>query len=100
MMCLAPGPSRTVWFCCRRERYWPKGALPTCKRTGTRMLPNFWDMARGGDMSKAFRLGVFIVAMLLIFAAGVYWIGSKQFLFTSTYRLNAEFTNVAGLNGG
>lgn len=51
-------------------------------------------------MSKAFRLGVFIVAMLLIFAAGVYWIGSKQFLFSSTYRLNAEFTNVAGLNGG
>jgi phospholipid/cholesterol/gamma-HCH transport system substrate-binding protein len=51
-------------------------------------------------MSKAFRLGVFVVAMLLIFAAGVFWIGSKQFLFTSTYRLNAEFTNVAGLNGG
>ncbi len=51
-------------------------------------------------MSKAFRLGVFIVAMLLIFTAGVYWIGSKQFLFSSTYRLNAEFTNVAGLNGG
>jgi phospholipid/cholesterol/gamma-HCH transport system substrate-binding protein len=51
-------------------------------------------------MSKAFRLGVFIVAMLLIFTAGVYWIGSKQFLFSSTYRLNADFTNVAGLNGG
>ncbi len=51
-------------------------------------------------MSKAFRLGVFIVAMLLIFAAGIYWIGSKQYLFSSTYRLNAEFPNVAGLNGG
>src|SRR5437879_5650053 len=51
-------------------------------------------------MSRAFRLGVFIVIALLIFAAGVFWIGNKQFLFHSTYRLNAEFQNVAGLNGG
>jgi phospholipid/cholesterol/gamma-HCH transport system substrate-binding protein len=51
-------------------------------------------------MSRAFRLGVFIVAMLLLFAAGVFWIGKKQFLFHSTYRLLAEFPNVAGLNGG
>ena len=51
-------------------------------------------------MSRAFRLGVFIVLSLLIFAAGVFWIGKKQFLFSSTYRLSAEFPNVAGLNGG
>jgi len=51
-------------------------------------------------MSRAFRLGVFIVATLLIFAAGVFWIGTKQFLFHSTYRLQAEFPTVAGLNGG
>ena len=51
-------------------------------------------------MSRAFRLGVFIVMALLIFAAGVFWIGKKQFLFHSTYRLNAEFQTVAGLNGG
>src|SRR5438477_10642988 len=51
-------------------------------------------------MSRAFRLGVFIVAGLLLFAAGVFWIGKKQFLFHSTYRLQAEFPNVAGLNGG
>src|SRR5262249_47260111 len=51
-------------------------------------------------MSRAFRLGVFVVATLLIFGIGVFWIGSKQFLFHSTYRLNAEFSNVAGLNGG
>ena len=51
-------------------------------------------------MSRTFRLGVFIVATLLIFAAGVFWIGKKQFLFHSTYRLQAEFQNVAGLNGG
>ena len=51
-------------------------------------------------MSRAFRLGLFIVATLLIFAGGVYWIGNKQFLFTSTYRLNADFQTVAGLSGG
>src|SRR5215469_2629198 len=51
-------------------------------------------------MTKAFRLGAFIVLALLIFAAGVFWIGNKQFLFRSTYRLQAEFENVAGLNGG
>jgi len=51
-------------------------------------------------MTKAFRLGAFIVLALLIFAAGVFWIGNKQFLFRSTYRLSAEFQNVAGLNGG
>jgi phospholipid/cholesterol/gamma-HCH transport system substrate-binding protein len=51
-------------------------------------------------MSRAFRLGLFIVIALLIFAGGVFWIGNKQFLFHSTYRLKAEFQNVAGLNGG
>src|SRR5882672_2250500 len=52
------------------------------------------------NVSKVFWLGVFIVGALAIFAGGIFWIGSKQFLFTATYRLNAEFQNVAGLNGG
>ena len=51
-------------------------------------------------MSREFRLGVFVVAILLLFAAAVFWIGKKQFLFRSTYRLQAEFQNVAGLNAG
>jgi phospholipid/cholesterol/gamma-HCH transport system substrate-binding protein len=51
-------------------------------------------------MSRAFRLGVFIVAALLVFGGGVFWIGKKQFMFHSTYRLSADFQNVAGLNGG
>jgi len=51
-------------------------------------------------MSGAFRLGLFILTTLLIFAAGIFWIGSKQFLFHSTYRLAADFPNVAGLNEG
>jgi phospholipid/cholesterol/gamma-HCH transport system substrate-binding protein len=51
-------------------------------------------------MSRAFRLGAFIVATLLIFAACVFWIGGKQFMFSSTYRLNADFQTVAGLPNG
>ena len=51
-------------------------------------------------MSKTFRLGLFILATLAIFAFGVFWIGSKHFLFHSTYRLKAEFQNVGGLTDG
>ena len=51
-------------------------------------------------MSRAFRLGMFIVATLLILAAGVFLIGEKRFLFRRTYRLEAEFQNVVGLNNG
>lgn len=51
-------------------------------------------------MSKAFRVGLFVVATLAIFGAGVFLIGNREFLFQSTYRLNAEFPNVAGLVAG
>jgi outer membrane protein OmpA-like peptidoglycan-associated protein len=51
-------------------------------------------------MSLAFRLGLFIVTTLLILAAGVFLIGEKRFLFRHTYRLEAEFQNVAGLDNG
>jgi outer membrane protein OmpA-like peptidoglycan-associated protein len=51
-------------------------------------------------MSRAFRLGLFIVPTLLILAAGVFLIGEKRFMFRHTYRLEAEFQNVAGLNNG
>jgi phospholipid/cholesterol/gamma-HCH transport system substrate-binding protein len=51
-------------------------------------------------MSRTFRLGVFIVAALLIFGLGVFWIGENHMLFRSRYRLNAEFKSVAGLTGG
>jgi outer membrane protein OmpA-like peptidoglycan-associated protein len=51
-------------------------------------------------MSRAFRLGLFIVTTLLILAAGVFLIGEKRFLFRHTYRLEAEFQNVAGLDNG
>jgi phospholipid/cholesterol/gamma-HCH transport system substrate-binding protein len=51
-------------------------------------------------MSKAARLGAFIIATLGILAAGIFLIGSKQYLFTSTYRLKAQFATVVGLDEG
>src|SRR5271163_4887919 len=51
-------------------------------------------------MSRAVRLGVFIVATLAILAAGIFIIGSKQYLFSSTYQLKAQFDNVEGLDAG
>src|ERR1700686_1289737 len=37
---------------------------------------------------------------MVFFAGAVFLIGNKQFLFSSTYRLNSEFQNVAGLSDG
>ena len=51
-------------------------------------------------MSRAARLGAFIVVTLTILVVGVFIIGSKQYLFSSTYQLKAQFDNVAGLDTG
>jgi len=51
-------------------------------------------------MSRAARLGAFIVVTLALLAAGVFVIGSKEYLFRSTYQLKARFDNVAGLAEG
>src|SRR5580700_2816258 len=51
-------------------------------------------------MSKTARLGAFIVGTLAILVAGIFVIGGKQYLFSSTYRLKAQFDNVAGLDAG
>jgi len=51
-------------------------------------------------MSRAARLGAFIIATLAILAVGIFIIGSKQYLFTSTYRLKAQFATVVGLDEG
>jgi phospholipid/cholesterol/gamma-HCH transport system substrate-binding protein len=51
-------------------------------------------------MSRAARLGAFIVVTLAILVAGVFIIGSKQYLFSSTYQVKAQFGNVAGLDAG
>jgi phospholipid/cholesterol/gamma-HCH transport system substrate-binding protein len=51
-------------------------------------------------MTQAFRLGLFIVAALAIFAAAVFLIGDKHLIFRHTYTLKSEFNNVAGLANG
>ena len=51
-------------------------------------------------MSRAARLGAFIVAAATILAAGIFLIGGKQYLFTPTYRLQARFASVVGLDSG
>ena len=51
-------------------------------------------------MSRAARLGAFIVVTLAVLAVGIFMIGNKQYLFTSTYRLKAQFSSVVGLNVG
>jgi phospholipid/cholesterol/gamma-HCH transport system substrate-binding protein len=51
-------------------------------------------------MSRAARLGAFLVATLAILVVGVFIIGGKQYLFSSTYQLKAQFDNVVGLDAG
>jgi phospholipid/cholesterol/gamma-HCH transport system substrate-binding protein len=51
-------------------------------------------------MWNAFRLGIFLVATLVILAIGSFLIGERQFLFASTYELKTTFKNVSGLNDG
>jgi phospholipid/cholesterol/gamma-HCH transport system substrate-binding protein len=51
-------------------------------------------------MSRNARLGAFILGTLAILATGIFIIGGKKYLFTSTYELRTTFANVAGLQAG
>jgi phospholipid/cholesterol/gamma-HCH transport system substrate-binding protein len=51
-------------------------------------------------MSRVARLGAFIIATFAILVVGIFIIGSKQYLFSSTYQLKAQFDNVVGLDAG
>jgi len=51
-------------------------------------------------MSTTFRVGVFVVLGLLFLSIGIFLIGDKDFMFSPTYRLKADFENVGGLNNG
>jgi phospholipid/cholesterol/gamma-HCH transport system substrate-binding protein len=51
-------------------------------------------------MSRAARLGAFIIATLAILAIGIFIIGDRQYLFSDTYSLKAQFATVVGLNEG
>jgi phospholipid/cholesterol/gamma-HCH transport system substrate-binding protein len=51
-------------------------------------------------MSRAARLGAFIIATLAILAVAIFIIGDRQYLFSNTYRLKAQFATVVGLDEG
>jgi len=51
-------------------------------------------------MLTPLRAGVFVFLALLILSSAILLIGNKDFLFSSTYRLKADFENVGGLNNG
>ena len=51
-------------------------------------------------MSREFWLGLFTVGTLAILASGVFLIGRRQSLFSSTYPLKAEVENAGGLIPG
>ncbi len=51
-------------------------------------------------MSSTARLGLFIIVTLLILATGVFLIGDKESMFSSTYQVKSDFQNVAGLDAG
>jgi phospholipid/cholesterol/gamma-HCH transport system substrate-binding protein len=65
------------------------------------LLRNFSSTIRKEhNMSTAARLGAFIIVALTILLSGIFIIGGKQYLFKSTYRLNAQFASVVGLDSG
>ena len=51
-------------------------------------------------MSRNARLGLFILVTVAILALGIFIVGSKRYLFTSTYVLKTNFASVAGLEQG
>jgi len=59
---------------------------------------------RVGQMKKTIsnkiRLGIFISAGIAVFITAIYFIGEKQQLFRSTFRLSGVFKDVAGLQAG
>ena len=52
------------------------------------------------DTSNKMRLGIFISVGIAIFISAIYFIGEKQQLFRSTFRLSGVFKDVAGLQIG
>jgi phospholipid/cholesterol/gamma-HCH transport system substrate-binding protein len=45
-------------------------------------------------------VGAFVIGGLLLFAAGLFLIGNRRMLFTDTFRVYAEFKQVAALDTG
>jgi len=52
------------------------------------------------DTSKKIRLGIFISIGTVLFILGIYFVGERQQIFRSTFRISGVFKNVAGLQAG
>lgn len=52
------------------------------------------------NSARNMRLGIFVIAGMLIFVVAAYLIGNDQNLFQDTFRLNTRFRNVSGLQTG
>jgi len=50
--------------------------------------------------SNKIKLGIFVSLGIAVFISGVYFIGERQQLFRSTFRVSAVFKDVAGLQAG
>ena len=52
------------------------------------------------DISKKIKLGIFVSIGIAVFILGIYFIGERQQLFRSTFRVSGVFKDVAGLQAG
>ena len=52
------------------------------------------------NTSNKIRLGIFVSLGIVVFILGIYFIGERQQLFRSTFRLSGVFKDVAGLQAG
>ena len=52
------------------------------------------------ETNQNIRLGIFVIAGLLLLITGLYFIGSNRNIFGKTFTLYAKFHNVSGLQTG
>ena len=52
------------------------------------------------SVSSKIRLGIFISIGIAVFIAAIYFLGAKQQMFRSTFRLSGVFRDVGGLQAG
>jgi phospholipid/cholesterol/gamma-HCH transport system substrate-binding protein len=52
------------------------------------------------NSANKIKLGIFVSLGLVVLILAIYYIGEKQLLFQSTFRLTGVFTDVGGLQPG
>jgi phospholipid/cholesterol/gamma-HCH transport system substrate-binding protein len=52
------------------------------------------------DASNKIKLGIFVTIGIVVFILGIYFIGERQQLFRSSFRISGVFRDVAGLQAG